>query len=118
MMEPKQKATWAEIDVGSLVTPDFVKACIRCAQYFSFKLFVNIYELLMIASSCRVVMCCMRLGDCMLARYDNNDFSSLLEILCHKSHIFFSREAIELLNKLANINGISALCQVKQLCRK
>jgi len=64
MMEPKQKATWAEIDVGSLVTPDFVKACIR------------------------VVMCCMRLGDCMLAR-----------------------EAIELLNKLANINGISALCQ-------
>ena len=41
MMEPKQKATWAEIDVGSLVTPDFVKACIRCAQYFSFKLFVK-----------------------------------------------------------------------------
>merc|ERR1719192_2538286 len=64
MMEPKQKATWAEIDVGSLVTPDFVKACIR------------------------VVMCCMRLGDCQLAR-----------------------EAIELLNQLANINGISALCQ-------
>ena len=29
MMEPKQKATWAEIDVGALVTPDFVKACIR-----------------------------------------------------------------------------------------
>ena len=28
--------------------------------------------------------------------------------------IFFSREAIELLNKLANINGISALCQVRQ----
>merc|ERR550532_1002709 len=64
MMEPKQKATWAEIDVGALVTPDFVKACIR------------------------VVMCCMRLGDCQLAR-----------------------EAIELLNQLANINGISALCQ-------
>ena len=38
---------------------------------------------------CRVVMCCMRLGDCQLAR-----------------------EAIELLNQLANINGISALCQV------
>ena len=41
MMEPKQKATWAEIDVGSLVTPDFVKACIRCAQFFSFKLFAK-----------------------------------------------------------------------------
>ena len=80
MMEPKQKATWAEIDVGSLVTPDFVKACIRCDQYFSFKLFVkkNIYELLMIASSCRVVMCCMRLGDCMLARYDNIDLQYFL----------------------------------------
>ena len=59
----------------------------------------------------------------MLARYDNNDFSSLLEILCHKSHhfflhIFFSREAIELLNKLANINGISALCQVSRALPK
>ena len=33
MMEPKQKATWAEIDVGALVTPDFVKACIRCVVW-------------------------------------------------------------------------------------
>ena len=64
----------------------------------------------MIASSCRVVMCCMRLGDCMLARYDNID----LQYFLTKKHPFFSREAIELLNKLANINGISALCQVSQ----
>ena len=54
----------------------------------------------------------------MLARYDSIDFSSLLEILCHKSHLFFSREAIELLNKLANINGISALCQVSRALPK
>ena len=32
----------------------------------------------MIASSCRVVMCCMRLGDCMLARYDNIDLQYFL----------------------------------------
>ena len=31
---------------------------------------------------------------------------------------FFCREAIELLNKLANINGISALCQVSQFLPK
>ena len=67
----------------------------------------------MIASLCRVVMCCMRLGDCMLARYDNFDFSFTLNTLSQKP-FFFSREAIELLNKLANINGISALCQVSQ----
>ena len=68
----------------------------------------------MIASSCRVVMCCMRLGDCMLARYDNID----LQYFLTKKHPFFSREAIELLNKLANINGISALCQVRQALQK
>ena len=67
----------------------------------------------MIASSCRVVMCCMRLGDCMLARYDNIDLQYFLT-----KTIFFCREAIELLNKLANINGISALCQVSQALPK
>ena len=60
----------------------------------------------------------MRLGDCMLARYDYIHFSFLLAILHHKSYLFFSREAIELLNKLANINGISALCQVSQALSK
>ena len=68
MMEAKQKATWGEIQSGGLVTPEFVKACLR------------------------VVMCCLRLGDCPLAR-----------------------EAITLLNQLSNINGISALCQVPRL---
>ena len=45
MMEPKQKSTWGEIDSGGLVSQEFVKACIR------------------------VVMCCLRLGDCPLARW-------------------------------------------------
>ena len=63
MMAPHLKVTWEEFDIESLVTPDFVKGCIR------------------------VVMCCMRLGESTLAR-----------------------EAINLLNRLARIQGISALC--------
>ena len=64
MMDLKQKQSWGEIDNETLVTPDFVKACIR------------------------IVMCCIRLGDCRLAR-----------------------EALELLNKMADISDIPVLCQ-------
>ena len=83
MMEPKQKATWAEIDVGALVTPDFVKACIRFVSSTKTKTLLSSFEgdmlsqfshsmsLIFLHNICisfRVVMCCMRLGDCQLAR--------------------------------------------------